>query len=132
MLTVDLPGMNDALAKEYVRVQKRAAKAHSDSYSEEKRKRMDEATEEMSYIKRIYGIDDTSGTSNQDGGGGQNGGQNGQSRTIRQHSGSSRWFSRWSCRFFGRCNQRQRGIKPSASKLCLRFVFSLLIGFEFL
>ncbi len=77
MLTVDLPGMNDALAKEYERVQKRAAKAHSDSYSEEKRKRMDEATEEMSYIKRIYGIDDTSGTSNQEGGGGQNGGQKG-------------------------------------------------------
>ena len=93
MLTVDLPGMNDALAKEYERVQKRAAKAHSDSYSEKKRKRMDEATEEMSYIKRLYGIDDTSGTSNQEGGGGQNGGgsngQDGQNRPAVQGGATS-------------------------------------------
>lgn len=90
MYPVDLPGMDDALAKEYEKARKRASKTHSKEYSEKKRQRMEDATEEMAYIKKIYGIDDNS-KGEQNGSNGQNGvnGQNGQNGTNGTTNGTT-------------------------------------------
>lgn len=78
--TIELPGMDDALAQEYKMLAKYARNTHSKEYSEKQKKAMEEALAERELIKKMYEIGDETqpGTTETNGSGGGSNGQDGQ------------------------------------------------------
>ena len=78
--TIELPGMDDALAQEYRMLAKYARSTHSNEYSEKQKKAMEEALAEKELIKKMYDIGDEKqpGATETDGSGGGSNGQDGQ------------------------------------------------------
>jgi hypothetical protein len=78
--TIELPGMDDALAQEYKMLAKYARNTHSNEYSEKQKKAMEEALAEKELIKKMYDIGDEKqpGATETNGSGGGSNGQDGQ------------------------------------------------------